>query len=246
MINEDAPTKRWYRRPWWHWAIAIILALVIAQWLTMVFATTSGAATLPVTPGVVINDPAKITIDTPVADVAATLDAAPSQAVLDKLMAVGKPFETATESVLADALDPVTLLPAAIPATITGTTANGCHGTIQRTVKVWIFVSVVLAWRQVIQSQWCWNTQRIYYRGNSYGHKFNRGSYCWQNESFSNIGWVYGSQPGYVITYKLSYPGVLYSSIPQCAVNPFTRSLNPRLYYSRGGGWQNGDGIIHH
>lgn len=231
---------------WYGKILLIVVAAMLLQWLTLVFATDGKSATLPVTPGVVITDPAKITVSTAQADVAATLDNAPSQAVLDKLIAVGNPTEVGTDLAVANTLDPVTLLPAAIPATVSGTTVAGCHGTIIRTVKVYIFVGVVLAWRQVIQTQWCWNSEKIYYRGNSEGHKFLRGSYCWQGESFSNTGWVYGPKPGQVITYKLSYPGVLYSSFPQCAINPFTRSLNPRLYYSRGGTWQNGDGKIHH
>lgn len=226
-------TKR--HRPWWHWAILVVVCVMLLQWLTLVFASESKSATLPVTVGRVLTDPAQVTASSNPADINATLDASPTQPMIDKMYAVGNPTEVVINGSSLDALDPLTLAPTT--ALITGTSARGCHGSVTRTVKVYIFVSVVLAWRQAVQTQWCWDPYRVTYRGNSYGYSFHRGSYCWQGQSFSNIGIAYGSQPGYVLTYRLSNRGTLYSSLPQCGVNPFTRTLDARIYYSRGGGY---------
>jgi len=237
--------------------IALGVIVVIYFVLTGLIPTASIATAQAAT---VYTSPTQITASSPVANIQATVSAPTmSQAVAQRLLDVGQPYARETWAAAPATLSGIpsgatttgTVHPAgAAPSTsayaskiVSGNSTTGCAGTVVRTKKVYIFVSVVLAWRRVIQAGWCWNSARITSVGGHYHDKWGASGYCWSNESFTNIGWV--GSTGNWREFRLNDHGSLHVRVPfvGCNTAPLVdsfRFLNPTIYYHRGGSYNFG------
>jgi len=104
-------------------------------------------------------------------------------------------------------------------------------------------VAVTLAWRQVIQSGWCWNRDRITLLGPTRHRAWKASGYCWSNTYFARDPW--SGHPGRWWEYRVLDQASLHVTIPfiGCDRVPLAdsfRTLKPVEFIRRGGGYNFG------
>jgi len=167
--------------------------------------------------GHVITDPAKINSRTPVADLRATVRSKRTpRAVREKILRVAKVRKTVVRH---RAVRP------------------GCAGPVIHTVRAYLYVSyITIAYRQVVQHEWCWDSRRITSHSPGKEYKYTAGGYCWGDESFSNEPW--SGHPAW--EYKIASRGTLHTQVPflgsgGCGWPLDARPFNVTLFYRVGG-----------
>lgn len=188
---------------------------------------------------------AQITAASSPARIAATLKAkTTTPAMRAKILRVGKPTDVIEDYAFAPN-SPIARSVArgkdvAVPI-IGSRKGSGCAGIQVRTKKVYIFVAVVLAWKQVRIDGFCWNSRRITSVGKVTGLKDNATGYCWTNESLALN--PHSGVKGRWWEYVAHNAGTLrITSKIGCGLVPYldSRRLNAVKYMKRGGYVNNG------